>query len=127
MDNLTVFLAQLWGPAILAVGLGVFLSRRYYLKIYRELEKDSLAVLAFGLMAMAAGTAQVLFHNAWDSFAAGLVSFLGWATLAKGALFVVAPGLVDASGDYWASRKLVSLSGLLCLAGGAYLVWFGYF
>ena len=36
----TLFLAKLWGPAILAVGIGVFFSRSYYIKIYRDLEKS---------------------------------------------------------------------------------------
>ena len=43
----TLFLAKLWGPAILAVGIGVFVSRNYYIKIYLDLEKDALAVLLF--------------------------------------------------------------------------------
>jgi hypothetical protein len=123
----TFFLAKLWGPAILAVGVGVFVSRNYYIKIYRDLEKDALAVLLFGMVAMTAGVAHVLAHNIWGSFIECLVSFLGWALLTKGVLFVVAPRFVDKAGDYWANKKLIPIAGFLTLIAGVYLVWFSYF
>jgi len=90
MDT-TVLLAQIWGPVILAVGIGVFVSRSYYIKIYRELEKDALAVLLFGMVAMTAGIAHILFHNIWGTFPQILVSLLGWGILIKGAFFIIAP------------------------------------
>lgn len=40
-----LWLAQLWGPVMFAVGAGIFVSRGYYPKIYRDLEKEALAVL----------------------------------------------------------------------------------
>jgi hypothetical protein len=49
--DITIFLAQIWGPVILAVGIGVFTSRSYYLKVYRDLEKETLAVLLFAMFA----------------------------------------------------------------------------
>lgn len=124
--DITLFLAQLWGPVILAVGLGVFFSRSYYIKIYRDLEKDALSVLLFGMIAMMAGIAQILAHNTWASFTEGLISFLGWALLIKGALFIIAPRFVDKAGDYWADKKLIPLAGTITLIAGAYLVWFAY-
>ncbi len=126
MDT-TVLLAQLWGPAVLAVGLGIFVSRSYYVRIYRDLEKDALAVLILGMVAMVAGTAQVLAHNVWDTFPEIVVSILGWGTLVKGTLFVVAPRFVDRMGDRWADMRLIPAAGALMLAVGAYLTWFAYF
>lgn len=126
MDT-TIFLAQLWGPAILAVGVGVFVSRNYYIKIYRDLEKDALAVLLFGMVAMTTGVAHILAHNVWGSFIEGLVSFLGWGLFLKGTLFVVAPNIVDKAGNFWVNKKLIPIAGLLTLVAGIYLVWFGHF
>ena len=103
----TIFLAKLWGPAILAVGLGIFVSRNYYIKIYRDLEKDALAVLVFGMMAMTAGIAHILFHNVWDTFLEGVISFFGWALLVKGALFVIVPDFVDRAGNFWVNKNLI--------------------
>jgi hypothetical protein len=122
----TTFLAQLWGPAILAVGVGVFLNRNFYLRVYRDLERDALAVLTFGMIAMTAGVAHILAHNVWGSFAECLISFLGWGLLAKGTLFIVAPKFVDKAGDFWVNKKIIPVAGILTLVAGIYLVWFGY-
>ena len=123
----TIFLAKLWGPAILAVGLGIFVSRNYYIKIYRDLEKDALAVLVFGMMAMTAGIAHILFHNIWDIFLEGVLSFYGWAILVKGALFVIVPDFVDRAGNFWVNKNLIPLAGILTIIAGIYLSWVGYF
>lgn len=64
------------GPIILAVGLGVFVSRGYYIRIYRELEKETLTVLLFGMVAMSTGIAQIIFHNIWDTLPQIVVSLL---------------------------------------------------
>lgn len=125
--DITTFLAMLWGPTILAVAIGVFLSRPYYLKIYRDLDKSPLAVLVFGMIAMTAGIAHVYFHNSWDTLPEIVVSFLGWGLLAKGALFLVAPKFVDKAGDGWAKKKLIPVAGTLMLVVGGYLTWLAYF
>ena len=61
--DITTFLAQLWGPTILAISLGVFVNRSYYIKIYRDLERSPLTVLVFGMIALTAGIAHIHFHN----------------------------------------------------------------
>jgi hypothetical protein len=123
----TIFLAQLWGPVILAVGVGVFVSRNYYIKIYRDLEKDALAVLLFGMIAMTAGITHILAHNIWDTFPQIVISFLGWGLLIKGVLLIVVPKFVDRAGDTWVNFKLIPFAGGIMLLVGVYLSWIGYF
>ena len=125
MDT-TVFLAQMWGPAILAVGLGIFVSRKYYIKIYRDLEKETFALLVFGMAGIAAGIAQVSFHNVWDTMPQIIVSLLGWALIVKAAVFTIAPNVVDKWGDWAADSKLIPVAGAFLLIVGAYLSWFAY-
>ncbi len=122
----TIFLAKIWGPVILAVALGVFISHKFYIKIYRDLEKDALAVLVFAMVAMSAGIVHVNFHNVWDTFPQIVVSFLGWGLLIKGIMFAVIPGVVDRSGDFWVRSKLIPIAGVLMLLIGGYLSWFAY-
>ena len=123
----TIFLAKIYGPIIFAVGLGIFLSRSYYIKIYRELEKDALAGLLFGMVAMASGIVQLQFHNVWDTFPQVLISLIGWGLIIKGVLFVVSPKTIDKAGDFWVHKNLIPVAGLLTLIAGAYLSWVGYF
>jgi len=125
--DITIFLAQLWGPVILAVAIGVLVSRTYYTKIYRDLEKEVLAMLVFGMVAMSAGITHVLYHNVWDTFPQILVSLFGWGLLIKGALFIIAPTFVDKVGDEWVNMKLIPFAGVAMLLVGSYLTWFAYF
>ncbi len=125
MDT-TLFLAQLWGPAILAVGIGIFVSRSYYIRIYRDLEKEALAVLVFGMVMMIAGIAQIMYHNVWDTLPQIIISIIGWGTLVKGTVFIVAPRIVDKTGDGWVKTGLIPLAGACTVIIGAYLSWFAY-
>ncbi len=124
--DLTIFLASIWGPALLAVGLGIFISRKYYVRMYHELEKETLAVLCFGMLAITAGIAQIHFHNVWNTFTQIVVSLLGWATLLKGFAMVIAPGFVDRGGDWTVKSKILPFSGALMVILGIYLSWVGY-
>lgn len=125
--NTTLFLAQIHGPIILCIGLGIFLSRNYYRRIYKELEKDILAVLTFGMISMAVGIVQIQFHNSWSTLSEFVISFIGWGFLVKGAMFIVFPKSVDKAGDYWVDRKIIPIAGYITLIVGIYLTWIGYF
>ena len=124
--DVTVFLAQIWGPIMFALGLGIFTSRSHYLRIYRDLEKETLAVLVFGMMGMALGILQIGVHNAWNTLPQILVSLLGWGLLLKGLVFILAPRFVDRSGDKAAKSGLLPIVATALLIIGAYLVWIGY-
>lgn len=125
--NITIFLAQIWGPIILTVGLGIFLSHSFYIRIYRDLEKETLSVLLFGMLAMMLGIAHVQVHNLWDTLPQVVVSILGWGLLVKGIVFTALPKVADMGGKVVARFKLVSSAGIFMLLIGVYLSWFGYF
>jgi len=125
--DLTTFLAHLWGPTILAIGLGIFVSPSHYIKIYRDFEKETLTVLFFGIFATVFGIMQILFHNVWNTLAQIVISILGWGMFVKGLLFLIAPHFVDKVGNFWTNKKLVPCAGVLMLVIGAYLTWFAYF
>ncbi len=126
IGDVTIFLAQIWGPVLVALGIGILLSRNYYVKVYRHLENETLAVLAFSIVAMVAGIVHVQFHNVWNTFPEVVISILGWGTLAKGAVLAIFPKAVDQWGDWVADTKLFAVSAVLCLILGAYLVTIGY-
>ena len=122
----TLFLAQIWGPTILAVGIGIFVSRGYYIKIYRDLEKEKFAALVFGMMAVAAGAAHIGAHNTWGTLPEIVISLLGWGLFIKGAMLTIAPKLADKAGDWTVKSKLVPSAGGFALLVGVYLSWLGY-
>jgi len=122
----TLFLAQIWGPVTLAVGIGIFVSRDYYIKIYRDLEKEKFAALVFGMIALAAGAAHIGAHNTWGTLPEIIISLLGWGLFAKGAVLTIAPKLADKAGDWTVKSKLVPSAGGFAVVMGLYLCWLGY-
>ncbi len=121
-----MFLAHIWGPAILAVGLGIFLSREYYVRVYRDLQKEPLALLLLGVFAIIGGITQITFHNTWSSLPEIIISLTGWGLLLKGLICTIAPGWVDEVGDWEVKSNLVPLAGALTLLIGLYLTWTAY-
>lgn len=124
--ELTYYLAQIWGPILLAIGVGFFVSSSFYRSVYGELEKESFAVLFFGMIAMAVGIAHVMVHNVWGSLSQIVVSFLGWALLFKGIVCVVAPRFADKWSDMMVASRIVPMAGIGALLLGGYLTWIGY-
>lgn len=125
--DMTMFLAQVWGPILLAFALGLFTNRSYYLRVYSDLQKEPLALLTFGMFAMGLGIAQIYFHNGWNTAAQILVSLMGWGLMLKGALFLIVPSFVDYMGDWQVNAKLVPFAGILTIVVGGYLTYVGYF
>ncbi len=127
MESITIFLAQLWGPAMLAVGVGIFVSKNYYIKIYRDIEKEPLALLLFGFVGVAAGIAHIQAHNVWESLPEIIISLFGWALLAKALIFLIKPSLADQWGNRVSSAKMVPAAMIGAIVLGGYLTWVGYF
>lgn len=126
MDPVTILIAKFVGPVVLAVGLGIFFSRNYYTKVYRNLESETLAVFMGGITILIAGIAIVLNHNVWTTFEAGVISFIGWASIAKGLLLVIAPKTVDMFGDMVADSKFFPVIAFLATLCGGYLSYIAY-
>ncbi|PIR86000.1 hypothetical protein COU14_01130 [Candidatus Kaiserbacteria bacterium CG10_big_fil_rev_8_21_14_0_10_44_10] len=127
MESTTMFLASMWGPAILAVGIGFFVSREHYLRIYRDIQREPFALLAFGMAGIAAAIAQISVHNVWGTLPEMLISFLGWAMLLKSLAFMIMPNITDKVGDSVASKStLVTTAGVIMLVAGGYLTWLAY-
>lgn len=127
MDSMTILIAQYVGPAIFAVGLGIFFSKKYYTQVYRNLESETLAVLMGGLVTLVAGIAIVLNHNDWTSFNTGLITFLGWACVLKGLALIIMPNTVDTIGDMIADSNLFPFLAAVTTALGMYITYFAYF
>ena len=124
---LTAFLASLWGPVALALGIGFLASPKYYKQLYCNLEKESLSILTLSIFLIPLGIIHISLHNAWGSFTEGIISFLGWATLAKGVVLAVFPKFVDRAGEYEAKRGFLTYAGISLIILGTYLTWFAFF
>lgn len=126
MDPLTILIAKFVGPVILAVGLGIFFSKDYYMKVYRHLESETLAVMMSGVAILIAGIAIVTNHSQWTSPLASIITFIGWASIVKGVTLLICPRLADKFGDMAATSKLFPKVAVLATAVGAYVSYVAY-
>ena len=122
----TLFLALLWGPVLVAIGLGVFISGDHYASIYRNLQREPMAVLGFAMTAMAAGIAQVSIYGRWGTFTEGVLSVLGWALLVKGVLLALVPHWAYWTSEQVGQSSLMPVIGALLLIVGGYLSIVGF-
>lgn len=126
MDSTTLFLAQLIGPTMLAVGLGIFFSKEYYMKVYRHLENETLAVLVSGIAALVIGITMVRIHNIWEGFVPTVVTLVGWMSLLKGLMLIIMPQAVNRMGDRMAETKWFPVIGAAYALVGAFISYIVY-
>lgn len=126
MDPTTLFLAQLIGPVMLAVGLGIFFSKEYYMKVYRHLENETLAVLMSGIAALIIGIVMVMSHNIWEGFIPTVVTLVGWLSILKGLMLIVTPGTVNRIGDKLGSTQWFPVIGAVYALLGAFISYVVY-
>ena len=127
MNETTMFIAQMLGPVLLAFGVGMFTARKYYVDIYRMIEKETLAMLMTSMGLVAVGIAWIVKHPYWDTTPQIIISVLGWATLLKGILFAIAPRWVENMADAVVESKgVLTFAGLFMVVFGAWLTWFGF-
>lgn len=122
----TVFLAQLWAPTLLALGLGMLVSPAFYKRVYRDIEKQPLALVTLALILIPVGVVHIMAHNSYDTLATGLISLLGWGTFLKGVVMSVAPAYIDRKGDWAVQAKIVPTAGIVLVIVAAYLGFVGY-
>jgi hypothetical protein len=98
MSPTTVFLGKLIGLYLIAISIGMFVSRHRTLATLDEMARSGPWMLFSGMVATAAGLATVLAHNVWSGGALTVaVTLSGWAALVKGLALLIVPPSTMAS------------------------------
>ena len=114
MNEMTLFLAQVFGPTLFIVSLGMILNPKFYMKALQDFTNSPLGLIGSSIGLIAVGMVLVMKHFLWGSLTEIIVSILGLATLIKGILLAVMPQMmIDIS------RKFVSYPSYLTFAGYA--------
>lgn len=93
--ELSYFLAQVFGLMMLFIGLGMFIDKAYYEKIFKDFVDSPSELLTSGVLALAMGVALVTYHNIWDGeWWVVLITIFGWIALLKGFLRLLFPKMV---------------------------------
>ncbi len=81
----TIFLSKLLGLYSLVIGLAMFAHRQATIETIKAMMHNGPAMYISGVIALAAGLAMVLGHNAWKGGVLPVVvTLIGWLSLIKG-------------------------------------------
>ncbi len=124
----SVFLAKLVGPIFLAIGVGVLVNAAVYRKLAGEFLASHALIYLSGLLTMTAGMAVVLNHNVWTADWRVVITILGWLAAVGGAARIIAPQGTQKIGRWFTARPTaMTVAGVIWLAIGALLCFYGYF
>ena len=123
----SAFLAQLIGPLLLVVGVGMAANAESYRAMAQEFLASRALIYVAGLLAFVPGLAVVLVHNVWAVDWRVIITMLGWLAVIGGIFRLVAPAQVQAAGAAMLARRgWLMGSGIAVAALGAVLTLVGY-
>lgn len=129
MNEITIFLAQIMGPTLGLLGLGMILNPKFYGKVFKTIGSEDFDMFLTPMIMIAAGVVLVMKHFLWGSFTEILVSIIGLGALVKGGLLAVAPKAYKTYVNFVfkkSSGVVITFAGILWIAGGAWLSWVGF-
>jgi hypothetical protein len=123
----SAFLAQLIGPLLLVMGVGMAANADSYRDMAREFLASRALIYIAGLLAFVPGLAIVLVHNVWAFDWRVIITLLGWLAVIGGIFRLVAPAQVQAVGSAMLARQGWLMGGGIAVGAlGAVLTLVGY-
>lgn len=119
----TIFIAQVLGVYFLVSGVFVVTHQKTLGMLLKDLFENRAMTYIVGALLVLGGAIIVLQDNLSDDWLGLFVQVVGWAILAKGAIYILAPERLRKMVKAW-SRSTLSLMGVTVAAVGAYLVFF---
>lgn len=124
--DLSILLAKVLGLYLMIVSVSVFVRRKELDRMVDAFFRDNLFVFFSGTVILLLGLALVLIHNVWETSWRGVITAIGWLTVLKGGVRLLAPAFAQE-----ASKKAVGSAwywGIIALAfaAGAYLAYTGF-
>ena len=123
----STFLAQLIGPVLLVMGIGMVANRQGFRTMAEEFLASRALIFLAGLLALVPGLAIVLAHNVWAFDWRLIITLLGWLSVIGGVFRILFPQQVTAVGSAMLARgHALTAGGAAMLVIGAVLTIGGY-
>jgi hypothetical protein len=123
----TLVAARILGPLFVFAGV-LLITRpdRVISSIAGFLTNPSLMTLA-GFVTLIIGLVLITFHQRWDTITACLITIIGWAFLARGAIMLLAPDLILESANFVErQRQSLPIGGCIAALLGVWFTYTGY-
>jgi len=121
----SVLLAQIIGPFMLVVGIGILINLEHYRQLVADFGASPSQIFLFGTLALLVGLLIVCFHNVWEWRWPVVITVIGWLSILRGILRIAAPGFVQTMAErYSRNTNVVAASAVIALVLGAALSYF---
>ncbi|MCF6276725.1 MAG: hypothetical protein L3J07_02635 [Candidatus Magasanikbacteria bacterium] len=125
--DISLYFAQVFGLFFFISGVAILINRKEYKKIFSKFIKTKSSIIFLSMFILLLGLFIVLKHNIWEFSWVGLVTFLGWAILVKGAVIMLFPNLLDVFEKKFSKYSWYFLGGVMYVLIGLYLTYVGFF
>ncbi len=123
----SIYLAKLMGPILLVVGLGMLANGAVYRTIIEQFLHSYALIYIAGVLGMLVGLALVNAHNEWKADWRVIITLIGWVALLGGIFRILVPQQATLIGtSLYSQAAMPWVSGLIAVALGAVLSYFGY-
>lgn len=125
--DLSIFFAQFWGIYMLFMGVAMFIRKEMLREVVDGLENNRPLMLFMGVLVFMLGIIFVLLHNVWETSWRVVITLFAWATLIKGAQYVLTPEwLLRKARFFTQSTNAQYVATAVVIAVGAYLTYMGF-
>ncbi len=125
MENAAMWLASIFGPLMVIIGLWKLLYSEAFAKVLNSVKNSHGLMYYISVIYLWVGFTVLSQYDMWDMGILVLVTLLGWAMIVRGILGLFAPQfLLDM---YLGHRGFSKVCGLVPLVWGVLLCWIGFF
>lgn len=123
----SLFLAQLIGPVLIVIGLGLLLKKTEFREMATDFLSSRALIFVSGLLTLVAGLAIVLTHNVWEFNWPVIITILGWLSVFGGVFRILFPDSVQSMGTSMLDKPAtMTVSGAIQIVLGLWLSYVGY-
>ncbi|MCK5712600.1 MAG: hypothetical protein KAI25_07790 [Hyphomicrobiaceae bacterium] len=122
-----LFLAQLIGPVLIVIGVGLLLKKTEFREMATDFLSSRALIFVSGLLTLVTGLAIVLTHNVWEFNWPVIITILGWLSVFGGVFRILFPDSVQSMGTSMLDKPAtMTVSGAIQIVLGLWLSYVGY-
>ncbi len=123
----SLFLAQLIGPVLIVIGVGLLLKQTEFREMATDFLSSRALIFVSGLLTLVTGLAIVLTHNVWEFNWPVIITILGWLSVFGGVFRILFPDSVQSMGTSMLDKPaMMTVSGVIQIVLGLWLSYVGY-
>ena len=123
--ELTNYLAQIWGIALVLIPLALLINPKYLRRLFVEVENEA-TMFFWGIVSLIIGLSMVLAYNVWAKNWQVIVTLLGWGSLAKGLATLFLPDYTKTCVKKMENATWVPYALVVAIFIGLIITYFGF-